>query len=563
MTERLRIALLLCLTGVVYANTLGNSFTMDDYLYIFSNPAVTHVSIKGLFEATKSANVLRPLTFASLAMNWILGGDHAWGYHLVNLLLHAAVCLLLYFLLKKLLESLPQGRNLAWVTALLFAVHPIHTEAVASIVGRSETLAAAFLLAAWLLHLEDKTIPSLISFLLAVMAKESALVFLPLVFISDALQLKLKPITRYISIAAVGAMYMGLFWRIKGGHFGEKGINFLDNPLAHLPASLRILNAIRIAWKYVGLQIFPATLSADYSYDAVTLYSNWRYTYLPLVVALLVVALWIRAVRAQKYGWALASSIYLIGFSITSNVLVATGTIMGERLAYLPSAGFCLLFGLLWIIVAQRQQRLAWAALAVILVALSIRTVVRNRDWHDNYTLFSATVKAVPGSAKAHAGLGGEFLRRDEPAEAIREFKISTDIYPDFADVWDSYGLAESRLGHDKEALPLFEKALAMTAKDDTNYDYVAVNLAGQLVKLRKYDEALKLLNEEIANSPNYSRAWANRGVILYQRGEVASARSDALAALRLDPSNALAQNLLATLSSASPAASGVPAIER
>ncbi|MGB2627459.1 MAG: tetratricopeptide repeat protein [Candidatus Acidiferrum sp.] len=555
MTERLRIAILLCLSMLVYGNTLFNGFTMDDFLYIFLNPAVTHVSFRGLFTATQSANVLRPFTFASLACNWALGSSHAWGYHLVNLLLHGAVTVLLYLLLKQLLELLPSAATLSFVTALLFAVHPIHTEAVASIVGRSELLAVGFLLAAWLLHLEDKTVLSLLGFLIALMSKESAVIYLPLVVIADALRGKVKPLVRYIWIAAVGILYLGAFWKIKGGRFGEKGINFLDNPLAHLPPTLRILNAFRIAWKYVGLQIFPATLSADYSYNAILLYSNWQHTLLPAIAAILAVALWIWSIRAGKFVWALAGTIYLVGFSVTSNVIIPSGTIMGERLAYLPSAGFCLIVAALWAVLEKRQSKVAWGVLSLVMLVFSVRTIVRNRDWYDNFTLFSATAKAVPQSAKAHAGLGGEYLRRDDPADALREFKTSLDIYPDFADVWDSYGLAESRLGHDQEALPFFEKSLSMTAKDDMNYDYVAVNLAGQFMKLGKNDEALNILNERIASSPNYARAWANRAVILYQRGDSAAARSDAETALRLDPANPLAQNVLTTLGNPNPSA--------
>ena len=195
-----------------------------------------------------------------------------------------------------------------------------------------------------------------------------------------------------------------------------------------------------------------------------------------------------------------------------------------------------LVIALLWTRLEKHQQRFAWTLLAVAVVALAARTVVRNRDWRDNYTLFAAGVRAVPESAKVHAGLGGEYLRRDQLEDARNQFRTSIDIYPDFADVWDSYGLVESRLDHDQEARKFFEKSLAMTAKDDANYDYVAVNLAGQLIKLGKNDDALKLLNEEIATSPGSSRAWSNRAAIWYQRGEVASARADAEAALRLDP---------------------------
>src|SRR5258708_6586051 len=508
MNERLRIATLLGLTTLVYGNTLLNGFTLDDYLYIFFNPAVTSPSVRGLFAATKDFNVFRPVTFATLALNWPAGGAHAWGYHLVNLLLHAAVTLLLYLVLRKLLVIVPQGAIVAWSAALLFAVHPFPTDAGASICGRSALMALRYLV---------------------------------------------KALLRYACIAGVGVLYMSVIWRAQGGRFGEKGVNFLDNPLAHLPASLRILNALRVAWKYLALHVYPATLSCDYSYNGILLYSNLRHTLPPAVLAASVLALWIWAIWTKRKEWVLAGAIYLAGFSVTANILVPTGTIMGERLAYLPSAGFCLLVALVFIRLGHSNRKLATAGFTILVAALATRTVVRNRDWRDNFTLFSAAVRAVPGSARAHAGLGGEYMRRDQLDSASREFQIVLGIYPDFVQVMNSYGIVESRLGHDQEALRLMQKALSMTRKDDTNYDYYAVALAAQLMKLGKNDEALKLLNEEIASSPAYSRAWSNRAVIRYWFGEGESARADAAAALRLDPSNTQAQNLLGVLNKSGP----------
>jgi protein O-mannosyl-transferase len=552
-SERLRIALLLSVAALVYANTLPNDFTLDDYLYIFENPAVTGLSLKGLFAATKAANVFRPVTFATLAFNWAVGGAHAWGYHLLNLLLHLAVTWLLYMVLKKLLENVPQGAAVAWAAALLFAVHPIHTEAVASIVGRSELLSVGFLLGAWLFHLQDRPVTGLVCFLLALLAKESAVVFLPLAIAGDYALGKPKPLLRYGWIAGVGGLYMAVLWKMQGGRFGEKGINFLDNPLAHLPATLRILNALRIAAKYLALHIYPATLSCDYSYNGILLYSNLRHTLPPTILAASVLALWIWAIWTKRQKWILAGAIYLVGFSVTANILVPTGTIMGERLAYLPSAGFCLLVALLFVQLGDANRKVATALFAIMVVVLAMRTVVRNRDWKDNFTLFSANVRAVPGSAKAHAGLGGEYMRRDQLDEASREFQTALAIYPDFVQVMNSYGIVESRLGHDQEALGLMQKALSMTRRGDTNYDYYAVALAAQLMKLGKNGEALKLLNEEIETSPGYSRAWSNRAVIRYWIGEGESARADAEAALRLDPSNAQAQDLLGILKKSGP----------
>ena len=545
VSERLRVATLFATSILVYANTLVNNFALDDFLYIFQNPAVTSPSLKLFFSATKDFNVFRPVTFISLAFNWAIGGQYAWGYHLVNLLLHAAVTFLLYLLLKNLLETLAYGATAAWVTALLFAIHPVHTEAVAGVVNRSELLAAVFLISAWLLHLRDRPFPSLLCFVLAMMAKESAVVFVPLVILGDYVRGRWKSVTRYASVAAVGLIYLAVLWKAQGGRFGEHGINGLDNPLAHLSPFLRISNALRVAWKYIALQIYPASLSADYSYNAITLYSDWKHLLPAATASVFVLLLCIWAVWTRRKLWAFAAGVYLAAFSITANILIPTGTIMGERLIYLPSAGFCLLLALLWIELEKRYRRAAWYALVAVSVLLSARTIVRNRDWRDNFTLFFSAARTVPGSAKAHSGLGGEYLGRGELQEARKELQTSLAIYPDSADALDTLALVEAELGHNQKALDLFQASLPLATRQDSTYDRVAANLAEQLIKMRKIDEALKLLDLQIAASPAYSRNWSIRAAVWALRGDWSSARADVQTALRLDPSNKQAQNLL------------------
>jgi Tfp pilus assembly protein PilF len=557
MNERWRVAMLLAVAVLVYGNTLPNSFTLDDDVYILSNPAVTGLSVRGLFEPTRANNIFRPVTFATFAVNWAVSGAQPFGYHLVNVLLHAAVLLLLYLVFRTLLEPVPRATTVALAAAWLFAVHPIHTEAVASVVGRSELLAAGFVLAAWLLHLRDRPVFALVCFVLALLSKESAVAFIALVLAGDYARGKLKPLHRYGWIAGVTVMYIAVLWKVQGGRFGGKGISFLDNPLASLPARWRILNALRVAWKYAGLHVYPATLSCDYSYDAIPLYANWRHTVPAAVAAALVLAILIWALRNRRGEWVLAGAIYLAGFAVTANLLVPTGTIMGERLAYLPSAGFCLLVALIWIQLENHKRRLAWAVFAILVAALAVRTVARNRDWRDNLTLFSAAVQAVPGSAKMHADLGGEFMKRGQLDAARMEFQTALHTYPDFPEALEPYGLVESRMGHDQEARRLLETALSLTGKDNMYYDFRAVNLATQLMKLGENDGALKLLNQEIATCPGCGRAWSNRAVIRYGRGEVASARADAEMALRLDAANTQAQNLLSLLDA--PAAVAAP----
>jgi tetratricopeptide (TPR) repeat protein len=553
MPERTRVALLLMVAVLVYTNTLFNDFTFDDEMYILRNQTVHHISPQGFFRPTRHNNVLRPVTFASFALNWALEGAQPFGYHLVNLLLHAAVVLLLYLLFRTLLASEPRAATIAFAGGLLFAVHPIHTEAVASIAARSELLAAGFLLAAWLLHLSDRWISALVCLLLALMSKESAAIFLPLVLAGDYVRGKFATLRRYVLVAGVIILYLGAFWTIKGGRFGQKGVSFLDNPLVTLPAGLRILNALRIAWKYIALQVYPATFSVDYSYNAIALYAKWRYAVLALVGTVLVLGLWIWALCTRRNAWILAGAIYLVGFSVTANLLVATGTIMGERLAYLPSAGFCLFIAAVWIRLESYKPWIAWVLFAVLMAALGTRTVVRNRDWRNNLTLYSAAVRAVPGSAKMHADLGTEYLKQDRLSAARAEFQTALRIFPDFSEAMENYGIVEGGMGHDQEARQLLQKALSLTVQGSMDHDFMAVNLATQLMKMGENNDALKLLNQTISDFPGYAWAWSNRAVIRYGRGEVAEARADAEAALHLDPANTQAQNLLHTLNAEAP----------
>jgi tetratricopeptide (TPR) repeat protein len=431
---------------------------------------------------------------------------------------------------------------------LVFAVHPLHTEAVSSVVGRAELLAAGFLFAAWILHLQDQPIPALICFILALLSKESAVVFLPLLLVGDYARGEWKPRFRYAAIAAVTLLYLGALWKLQGGRFGQPSISQFDNPLAVIPAPWRILNALRVAWKYAGLHFYPAKLSGDYSFNAIPVYLDLRHTLPALIGTLAAVSAWMWAVWKRRNGLILAGGIYLGAFAVTANILMPTGTIMGERLAYLPSAGFCLLLALGWNWLRGRQRMVALVALTAIVAAFAMRTMVRNRDWQDNLNLYSSGVRVSPGSAKMHCNLGGEYMASAQWDLAAAEYDTALRINPDYPDVLAAYGLLEIWRGHNEAAGRMLERAFSMSRRDNPNYDFLAVNYAALLMQTNHMDGALSVLNREIAESPSYARAWSNRAVIHYKQGETAPARTDAEAALRLDPENTQAHNLLRIL---------------
>lgn len=186
------IALVSCL---LYANTLPNALVYDDLELISKNP-LTHnpLAFRAIFGSSywgeaRIDNIYRPLTVWSLALNYgtnILFGKHGespFGFHLVNLLLHAIVgCLLYRYLLSLQLPAWP-----SMATVLLFAAHPIHTEAVAGAVGRAEICATLFGVLFLLLHRQKTPVVGTIAYLLALWSKESAITFFPFAIVVDTL----------------------------------------------------------------------------------------------------------------------------------------------------------------------------------------------------------------------------------------------------------------------------------------------------------------------------------------------------------------------------------------
>jgi Tfp pilus assembly protein PilF len=548
MKDRLRIGFLLAAVALIYGNVLPNQFVLDDELYIARNAQVVEPSLRALFTPNIVTLVFRPLTFATFALNWAISGPHPLAYHLFNLILHAGAVWLLYILLQELLGDSLEAKNIAFVAALLYAVHPIHTEAVAWAVGRAEVLAAGFLFAAWILHLRDRPIASLTCFAMALLSKESAVAFFPLVVLGDFAIGKWKPRIRYALAGGLTATYLGLLWKVQGGRFGQGEINMVDNPLGSLSANWRILNALRVAWKYVALQIYPAMLSCDYSFNEIPIYKDWRHTLPAAIAAAGVVAVWIWAIKKRHVGGVLAGGIYFASFATTANILMPTGTIMGERLAYLPSAGFCLLVALGWSWLRQRNNNLAWGVLVAIVLVLSVRTAVRNHDWKDALALYSSSARAAPNSTKIHANLANAYLLSNQLDLADTEFQTALRIDPYSPETLSAYSNLEVRRGNYQDALDKMRKAMSMSGRNHLDYDSMVVTFAAILMKTNHPDEALENLNREISESPQYSPAWSARAVLHLGQGELKDARSDAQTALQIDRTNIMGMRVLQRL---------------
>jgi hypothetical protein len=449
-------ALLLAAFLLPNVGALACGFVFDDLPQIVDNARVHslgHLSdiwTSGYWSNLPGPSLYRPLPVTLWAALWTLGRGSPLVFHALGLALGAAVVILLHRLLV-LLQTAP---DVAFIAATLFALLPIHTEATTSVVGSAEVLAAMFGLGSLIFYEQKRRSAAVALFALAVVSKESAaaLAALPVVFAWT------DPGSRRpgaADAAAAGAAALIIFGALLVRQFVATGPRFIptiDNPTVIAGLFPRILTALWAQCLYVWKTVVPARLSADYSYNQI-----------PVVMSLddprawaglgLVAAVAILTVRRADLRQALL--IWVVLFSPTANLLFPIGTLMGERLAYLPSAGLALVAATL----LARSRR--WqAVLAAVAVLYGVRTVVRNRDWRNADAFYTALIHTSPESAKAHFFYGLLRAGRGDDTGAVAAYDRALTIFPAYSGAYLNRGNALARLGRPAEAMSSYRNCL-------------------------------------------------------------------------------------------------------
>jgi tetratricopeptide (TPR) repeat protein len=540
----------------LYANSLPNGFTYDDVTVVVRNEAARDpTDLRRIFLASSwSSNAdqtiaFRPLTTWTFAVDHALFGDRPLGYHAVNVLGHAAVSALV----AAVAGAAGATAGAATLAGALFAAHPIHTEAVANLVGRAEILAAGLGLLAILLRRRASAVRSglaVVAYGLALLAKEHALAFLALLPLADALlddggstRLFLRRLRTparagfYAALLAVTLAYVAL----RQQALGDLGIDrdaaawipVWQNVTARAPFGARVLTALWVTARACWLLLVPLHLSADYSLAEITLVESpgdpRALAGIAAAGGLLALASALRRKPAALF-WLLLG---LLPFAAVSNVIVPSGTIFGERLLYLPSTAACVAAG----VVLMRWTHGAWrtpasVAAAVLLLAFAARTVARNSVWRDNLTLARATVADAPRSVQAHALLATALMDQGERQEALREFDAALAIYPDHIDALFNAGVAHMLLKEDADALRLFDRVVALEPKRFAAW----VNEAAIRVGRGEYRDALDAADRAVALNPSASNGHVMRGFALRGLGRLDDARAAFQSALRNPP---------------------------
>ena len=596
---------------MVYANALGNGLVYDDQFLIVRSWLVEQLDIGSVFTTHywegypgNETGHYRPLTVLTFLLD-ALGGIRPFRYHLTNVLLHVCCSLLAWRLCRRAGLS----RFAAGTAGLLFAVHPIHSEVAAGVTfGRSDLLAGAFLLAGMAAYMHPSRSRgayalSLVAFFCGLISKESVLALMGLVVVydlaagmgvggGDAFQngerrgkQRKGPTETALSWSAgrpgwaeilrrvagvvrtrwswwlgfVGVFAICLVVRntAAGLGFSPGGMTELVNPLYGASLEVRLLTAGKILWHYVSLLVFPWRLSVDYSYNAIPVSLSFLE---PGVIAGVVaglggLCLWIRSLaRCPRLFF--CGALFWVPYAGVSQTVLLLNSMAQERFLYIPVLGVFALAGVGVDWLFRRYGFNVVIAMALVVVGCAARTMVRNRDWKDEFSLFSSAVRAYPESAKMHQAVGQVFAERGlmdrailafQRALSIREeamtynnlgnaygvkgaFAQAADAYrqavgldPQYAEAWMNLGVTAMRAGEPAMAVEGFRQAAVLLPDDEETH----FNLGVALENTGRPEEAAQAYRKSA--SLGDARAFFNLGQVLERQGR----SGDAVAAYR------------------------------
>lgn len=520
------IFLVICLVVVfsMYGRTLWGDFVFDDRGIVEHQNVLNFGKLPLVLAMpyfTAEAGLYRPTVLLSYALNFSVFGAKPWGFHLVNLILYALCGWWLWLLLRKLLAD----NLLASTAALLFLVLPIHTEAVANIVGRAEILALGFSLLALYELAKEKTDSFLMGlyFLLAMGSKETAIAVFPLavlvIWIKEKKLFEKKIFKQYgwpaLALISSGALYFLLRFFVLGRqYFLHVETSLVENQLKFVPYLERLGTSLAIFWDiYLKKSFWPFDFCSDYSFSQITTVKNF-FNYQTLggliIVLFLIVGSWLFLKRWPAL--ALGCAFVFFGFLPVANWLLPIGTIAGERLAFFPSVGFCLMVAQLLIFLSRikiKKKRLFFEAIFLVSFFALIgfygwRSFARSGDWLSEKKLFTSAAQCAPRSVLSRSNMGAAYYLEGDLPNAKRELLAAQQIYDGYPKGINNLGLVFWKEGDNGKAREYFLKALDFRFPYYGAYENLALVALGE----GKIDEAREWLSKFYSGNQEVAEAY-------------------------------------------------------
>jgi len=550
--------LILAVVFVSYGSALSYRFVMDDFSLFVQNPNIKswanipHIFTSGYWDSEGlTRGLYRPFTIFTFLVEYSLGGARPFLPHLDNVLLHFICSVLVYLILKKIFGR----RDAPAFAALIFAAHPVHTEAVTWISGRAELLSAALSLLA--LHISigkpgRSAWPFLtfFVFLAALLSKESAavmpvllaaylLLFTPPEQGRGRIKAVLPRLYPYIAAFAVAVAARMI---VLGGEMSPEGI---DQALYGVGPYGRFLTMSRAFYEYIRLGLFPYGLKLDYFFPPPGSLLDIR-VLLPYAVLAATLLFATRIIRSSRPVF-FAAVWFFVTLLPVSNI-IPSGIIMSERAMYLPSLAACILIGAA-IAASGRAVRAAGgnafvpAALFVpVLAAFSVSTINRNPVWADQersnreYSrMLDRDIDNYPDYAVLYrtSARMQEYFGTDEADKDRAVARAADKLGPDDSEMHALLARRYAAKGMHEKALSEITVALR-TTRIDEYYD-----LAGMMLyKLKRLDEAEKMFDEAVRLNPGDSEAYMDKGEVRMELGDDEGALRLFEKAAYLDPQN-------------------------
>jgi Flp pilus assembly protein TadD len=428
---------------VAYWNSLGGGFHFDD-AEIFLNPYIVSSGFGwGILRLAQT----RPLTFLSFHWNYLAGGAAPYGFHLVNVLLHAANAVLAMLIARRAFKG-----PLALLAGALFALHPLQSQAVNYVFERATLLAAFFALLSVLFYLREKYWWAVAAFGLLLLAKEETIAlpaFLLLYEISRGRRIRWAPYAAMLGLGAAATARLSYALHVtreaKLG-FGRAGISVASYGLTQC----------RVIWTYLRLFVAPAGLSLDHDVKLSHGLFAPPATFVALLALLALVGAlaWLAWRGSQPALWALGFFVLLA----PSSSIIPVVDVMFEHRTYFPLLGLAMAAA--WAL-GRLPGRARAAALAVLLPAMLAATVARNRAWRDERSLWSDALEKAPGKARVYFQLGQTYVS-ENPALARQWYERGLAIDPDDPNGHTNLGLILRSRGDADGALREFQRALQL-----------------------------------------------------------------------------------------------------
>jgi len=461
------ILLVVLISIAVYANTLWNGFVYDDTVQILENPWIRDLrylpdilgsDVWGFLKDPGLSKHYRPLLNLIYSLDYRLFGLNPSGFHLTNMLLHAGASSLVFLVALALSGS----RRTAFIAGILFAAHPVHTEAVAWVACISETSLAVFYLLSFLLYIKEKPALSGAAFFLALLSKEVALT-LPAVLIAYDLSLRGKPFRerfseRYLPHILAAGAYFAMRVYATGLTPG-----FIPKH-AELTVWQYFINALLLFAGYLSKLILPIGLNAYHALNPVYSITEPRGIMSVLVLAGFTAA----AIICRKRNRAFFISLALIAAPLLPVLYIpAMGeNSFAERYLYLPSAGYVIILA----VFLERLRGLpfkkagyAVSAIFILIVLLySASAVKRNTAWRSDITLWEDAVGKSPDHHVPHSELAFSYEMEGRLDEAVEHYKISLSMNPLHVIGHNRLGMIYLKQGLPDLAIEHFDYAIAL-----------------------------------------------------------------------------------------------------